>query len=231
MTEPISSYMHYLPPIFQESEVLNGFLLAFERILTQATSGDAKLALETQIAQTETYLRPLPTDLTEQQAPAEFLPWLAGWVALTLRDDWPEDTQRRFIREIVPLYQMRGTKAGLKRMLEIYLGDNVPVTIYDRNITYTPKITNTLTFAPPPHFFQVQISVTTQDTDIIRKIQQITQAIIEQEKPAHTFYGLQIAIPTMRLVSESLINEALERGEVLAPLILGENTLLGTQAI
>lgn len=228
MTEPISSYIHYLPPIFQESEFLDGFLLAFEKILTQAAPTDNWQALETKIAQTETYLRPISTDATEQQTPTDFLPWLAGWVALSLRDDWPEETKRHFIREIVPLYRMRGTKVGLKRMLEIYLGDGVPITIYDRKATTEAAIdvANHFAFEPPAHFFQVRIDVGTQDTTIIRQIQQIAQAIIEQEKPAHTFYGLQIRIPTMRLLSE-----ALAASEKQNPLILGDNTLLGTQKV
>ena len=226
MTEPISSYIHYLPPIFQESQFLDGFLLAFEKILTQAAPEDGFQALETKIGQTDTYLRPIPADEAEQQAPAEFLPWLAGWVALTLRDDWPEETQRRFIREIVPLYRMRGTKAGMKRMLEIYLGDSVPIAIYDRKIKTGDVAKGKVGFAyePPAYFFQVRIDVTTQDTATIRQIQQIAQAIIEQEKPAHTFYGLQIRIPTMRLLSEDLAEELKQN-----PLILGDNTLLGTQ--
>ena len=34
-------------------------------------------------------------------APAEFLPWLAGWVALGLRDDWREKDKRQIMRDIV----------------------------------------------------------------------------------------------------------------------------------
>lgn len=224
-TQPTSSYIHYLPPIFQESEFLDGFLLAFEKILSQAAP-DERPALETVIAHSDKYLRPLPSGEERHQAPVEFLPWLAGWVALSLREDWPEKTQRQFIREVVPLYRKRGTKAGMTRMLEIYLGDGVPITIYDRQISSNETVPSddALAFAPPPYFFQVRIEVGTQDTDEIRRIQQIAQAIIEQEKPAHTFYGLQIMIPTMRLLSEDLAEELNQN-----PLILGENTLLGTK--
>ncbi|MEZ4645861.1 MAG: phage tail protein I [Chloroflexota bacterium] len=218
MIEPVSTYIHHLPPIFQKSQFIDGFLLAFEKLLTQAAPTDGWDALETKINKTASYLRPLAVDTAEASAPASFLPWLAGWVALTLRDDWPEETQRRFIREIVPLYRLRGTKAGMKRMLEIYLGNDVPITIYDR------QTASEFAFDPPAHFFQVRIDINTQDTTVIRQIQQIAQAIIEQEKPAHTFYGLQIRIPTMRLLSEELAAELKQN-----PLILGENTLLGTQ--
>jgi phage tail-like protein len=220
MTELNSQYIRYLPPIFQESEFLDGYLLAFEKIFTQAALSDDWLALETKIAQSDRYIRPLRSNDVPRQTPANFLAWLAGWVALSLRDDWPEETQRRFIREIVPLYRLRGTKKGLECMLKIYLGDNVPIQIYDRNVE------NEFAFDPPPHFFQVRIDVNTQDTTIIRQIQQIAQAIIEQEKPAHTFYGMQIRMPTMRLLSEDLAEELGQDR-----LVLGKNTLLGTQQV
>ena len=144
-------------------------------------------------------------------------------MALTLREDWPEQTKRQFIREVVPLYRQRGTKDGLSRLLQIYLGaDEESVFIYEQPDDFKFE-TGT---APPPYFFQVAIKVNTQDTGEIRRTQQIAQAIIEQEKPAHTFYGLQILVPTMRLLSEDL---AKQEGQDL--LILGRNTLLGTQQL
>ncbi|WYL93010.1 MAG: phage tail protein [Gloeotrichia echinulata IR180] len=51
-----------------------------------------------------------------KSTPKEFLNWLAGWVALSLRDDWEQEAQRRFISRIVSLYKQRGTKAGMTEM-------------------------------------------------------------------------------------------------------------------
>jgi phage tail-like protein len=221
MTEPVGSYIHYLSPILQESKFLDGFLLALEKILSQASPDDNRPALETVISQSHRYLKPMPSGEDQLPAPADFLPWLAGWVALTLRDDWPEQVQRQFIREVVPLYRQRGTKDGLGRLLQIYLGTGEEsVIIYDHPDDFNFESGT----VPPPYFFQVEIKVNTQETDEIRRIQQIAQAIIEQEKPAHTFYGLQLLVPTMRLLSAELAIELKQN-----PLILGQNTLLGTQ--
>ncbi len=74
-------------------------------------------------------------------------------------------------------------------MLELYTGE--PVEIYDD-------------FADPPHFFEVRLTLSEADPVLLQTKQQIARAIIDQEKPAHTFYALQIAVPTMRLVSEAL---------------------------
>lgn len=210
-----STYLNHLPAIFHDDPFLGRFLLAFETILSQS-SPDQPPALEALIAQSHTYLKPLASGDDVARAPQPFLPWLAGWVALTLREDWEEEVQRKFIREVVTLYRQRGTKAGLKRLLHIYLGDHVPIKIYDDDADFG--------FDPPAHFFQVEITVNDRDPAALRRKQQMAQAIIDQEKPAHTFYALQILVPTMRLLSEELAAQL--GGERL---ILGVNTLLGTR--
>jgi phage tail-like protein len=194
-----SSYLDHLPAIFRQGPFVGRFLLAFERVLT---STDAQQpGLETTISHLADYLDPTTTG-------AEFLPWLASWVTLSLRADWDETTKRSFIQQIVPLYRLRGTKAGLQRMLELYAGQR-------------PDIDDD--FEQPAHFFQVRLRLTEPDPELLQRKQQIARAIIDQEKPAHAFYALQVAVPTMRLVSKT------KQQETKAPLlILGENTLLGT---
>ncbi len=193
----MSTYLDYLPAAFREDPFAGRFLLAFEALFTGV--GDHK-GLEQTIGRISDYLDP-------QTTPEEFLPWLAGWVSLSLRADWDQDTKRGFIREIVPLYRQRGTLAGLQRMLEIYLrplDDEVTredVVIFDE-------------FDEVPHFFEVQLTRSDANPTRLRATQEIARAIIDREKPAHTFYAVKVVIPTMHLVS----------GE----LILGTNTWLGT---
>jgi phage tail-like protein len=120
------------------------------------------------------------------QAPADFLPWLASWVALSLRNDWDETTQRQFISQMVTLYQQRGTLAGLQKLLNLYTG--LPVTIYDQ-------------FDGLPYYFEVALTMTTSDPAARARQFQIAQSLIDQEKPAHTYYTLKIYAPTMRIVN------------------------------
>lgn len=195
---PQSSYLDYLPAIFRQDPFAGQFLLAFETILS-GTPGQPGLAGT--IGNIADYFDPMETD-------ADFLPWLSGWVSLSLRADWDEKTQRGFIQQIVPLYKLRGTLAGLANMLTLYTGE--PVQIYD-------------TFDDLPYFFEVQLTLSVADRVLLRTTQEKARAIIDQEKPAHTYYALRIAVPTMRLVSE-----ALHEREGAPLLILGTNTLLGT---
>lgn len=212
-----SRYLDHLPAIFREDPFAGRFLLAFEAVLTGL---DGVEGLE-DVEGLEQVIGRVPDYLDPRTTPEEFLPWLAGWVALSLRADWDADTKRGFIREVVPLYRQRGTLAGLQRMLEIYLrplGDQVTrddVVIFDD-------------FDQPPHFFQVRLTLNDADPTRLRGTQQIARAIIDREKPAHTFYALKVVIPTMRLVSEEL--KAAEGG-VPELLILGRNTWLGTSEL
>jgi phage tail P2-like protein len=176
---------------------------------TAGPDGQPVTGLAALIAGSDRFFDPLRTE-------PEFLPWLAGWVAFTVRADWDEETTRGFLREAVSLYRLRGTAEGLRRMLQIYLrplggsGPDDDVVVLDD-------------FDAPEHYFQVRLTLADQDPDRLRATQEMARAIIEQEKPAHTFYGLRVVIPTMRLLSEQL--QAVEGGQLL---ILHQNTWLGT---
>jgi phage tail-like protein len=193
-----SSYLDYLPAIFRQDPFAGDFLQAFETMIN---------GLQAEIEGVADYLDPMA-------ARADFLPWLSGWVALTLRADWDEATRRGFLQQIVPLYRLRGTRAGLERVLELYTGQR-------------PDIDDA--FDQVPYYFQVRLTLSEPDPDMLRHKQDIARAIIDQEKPAYTFYALQLAIPTMRLVSVALQDQEEAAGRPRPPLlILGSNTLLGT---
>jgi P2-related tail formation protein len=218
--DQLSSYLAYLPAIFQQSEenedataeplFLGRFLLAFEHLLSGLDDEHIPGLLERVEGSKgkgglERYFRPRPgRDQNDAfQAPEEFLPWLARWVALTLREEWDVEEQRRMISQIVPLYRLRGTKEGLSALLSIYTSG--PVTIEDQ-------------FDDFPHFFRVQLELNESNTsapqDEIKRKERIARAIIDQEKPAHTYYALNSKVRnTMQIGKRSTI---------------GQDTLLGS---
>jgi phage tail-like protein len=196
-----SGYLDYLPAVFRTDPFTGRFLLAFEAVLSGLPDLSDQPGLEAVIGRIASFFDPATTE-------PDFLPWLAGWVALSLRADWDDQTRRDFIGQIVPLYQLRGTRAGLLRILRLYTGEQVEV--FDA-------------LSKPPYFFEVQLTLSVADRKRLQAKQQIARAIIDQEKPAHTFYALRIVVPTMRLVSEELHRTGVPR------LILGDNTWLGTQ--
>jgi phage tail-like protein len=195
----------YLPAIYQDDRFAAQFLQAFEQILLEHPGEEQTgISMETQIARVSRFFNP-------QETRKEFLSWLAGWVALSLRDDWQEDAQRRFIERIVPLYQKRGTKAGLEDILKTYTGVGLDteggVAVMDfphsgfeigdedaPNENAAIVGVNTFVEGAPPFYFLVTMVLDTFDLALRDRKKQIAHAIIDQEKPAHTYYDLEVDI-------------------------------------
>ena len=193
-----SRYLDDLPAIFRQEagggrpDFLGRFLLAFEHVLTGL--GDPQQSGLEEIldgtfdgngnvvmAGAHRYFTPGPGKPAAQRAPAEFLDWLAGWVALTLREDWKEEERRRILAEIVPSYRRRGTPDGLKQILVAFTGVSPNlITIIEDNEGGNW----------PPHYFEVHVKVPTIED--ISRWHAVLAPIIDMEKPAHTYYDLQL---------------------------------------
>jgi len=117
------SYLRYLPPVYREEpesgEFLSRFLGLFESFFSE---------IEAKIANLSALFDPLA-------APREFFPWLAGWLALPLRqelvrrkDESDADYETRkallnleFFKTAVQLYPQRGTLPAIDAMLRAWL--------------------------------------------------------------------------------------------------------------
>jgi len=108
MIEPTeSSYLKYLPAIFQQPDgdkLLSAFLSPFEQVLSE---------FEILLSGIDHYFDPRNT-------PEQFLPWLASWVALELDDKWDQEKKRVQIAKAIDLYRRRGTVEGLKQSIAVY---------------------------------------------------------------------------------------------------------------
>ena len=130
--------------------------------------------------------------LDADSAPADFLPWLATWVALDLDEHWLQLKRRRLIKEAIWLYRWRGTRKGLSRYLEIYTG--VKPEINDQPFLGMRLGAGTLLGQDTtlggvgPHTFVVTLAV--PDPSVVSE--ETVRLIIESQKPAHTAYDLRI---------------------------------------
>lgn len=104
------TYLVRLPAIYQKPGVCADFLLRFLSLF------------ESFYSETESKIKSLPSLFDPAAAPAEYLPWLAGWLALQLDEDWDEATQRSAISDAFANYALRGTPAGLRKVLKQYAG-------------------------------------------------------------------------------------------------------------
>ncbi len=208
-----SNYQQYLPAILQEEVFLGRFLLAFEKILSGLDETPNQAQNQAQIITGKSQNLPGLEEIIDlihlyfnpQETPEEFLPWLAGWVALSLRDDWKVEAKRAFIQKIVGLYSLRGTKQGLIEILGLYLknsGFEDQVEIFDE-------------FDNFPHYFQVQITSNIRYPNNYWQEAKIAKAIIDREKPAQTYYTLKILMLTMQITKRSQLEQPLNLSPVL----------------
>ncbi len=101
-----STFLRYLPDIFQENDFLKRFLHIFEYIWEPLEQRQDLIAM---------YFDP-------RTCPASFLPWLASWLGLSFHEHWPEARHRHLLAQAMELYSWRGTNYGLKRMIEVCTG-------------------------------------------------------------------------------------------------------------
>src|SRR5262249_14146448 len=146
------------------------FLLAFERVLTGLPGDDppnfppVPPGLERILDTIETYFDPA-------SAPGEFLPWLAGWVATSLREDWDAATRRVFLAHIVHLSRGPGTARSLQLLLQISLDPPLDPQQNARvEVLEAPK-PGDLTSPPPypPRYFQVRFTIPEHDPAIVAR--------------------------------------------------------------
>lgn len=208
----MSRYFASLPAWMRRDPTLGRVLLAFERILDgeadlpEGTPEPGAPGLSELVDHLPACFRPGPGEPEATRAPAAFVPWLARWVAVALRDEWDDETRRRVVAGAMQLYRLRGTKDGLRRMINVYVGLDDAVAIHE--------------FASVPHFFQVEVTLPQRDPKALARTDRSVRAIIDQEKPAHTFYGLRFAFPSMQIVDKPTKDRP--------GILVGVNTLLGS---
>lgn len=107
---PRISYLRYLPRVYREKNAANDFV---ERFLA---------LFETFLQESESNIFAMARYFDPRATPSEFLPWLGSWLAIASDESWEEEQKRKLIERGYALYKLKGTKAGLEQMIEIYTG-------------------------------------------------------------------------------------------------------------
>jgi len=111
-SEPVSSYLDFLPVFFQDGDFLGRFLLIFQSIWEPLEYRQDHLAM---------YFDP-------RTCPTPFLNWLADWLGVNAGPVSDEGRLRMLLGEAVELYRWRGTRYGLTRLIELCTGVTPLVT-------------------------------------------------------------------------------------------------------
>ncbi len=185
------AYLRHLPELYEQDELMARFLMLFESFWGP---------VNTQINNVHHYLDPRLT-------PEQFLPWLASWLDLALDQRWPVERQRQLVRWAIALHRSRGTRWGLQKYLDIYTGQKARI-VEHRAKNF--KVGGEARLGPgialgknnQPHTFTIhmRLPVLEHITDEAERERQealrrrTIETIIEQQKPAHTIYTLNLEV-------------------------------------
>lgn len=110
---PRTSYLRYLPAVYQEDERSRDFLERFLSLFETFFSG-----LEYQIDNLARYF-----DADAGTTSGEYMRWLAAWLSLAVDKSWDETRLRALVKRAPQLFKKRGTREGLEEMIEIFTGE------------------------------------------------------------------------------------------------------------
>jgi phage tail-like protein len=159
-----------LPGVFADDEMMQRFVSALDEVFAPVFSTLDNLTA---------YFDPA-------LAPADFVNWLANWVALPLAEEWPADRRRALVARAVELHRWRGTKRGLSALLETVTGGYVEV------VDSGGCIGTEISGGPLPGYDQpgirVRISVSDPSTLDLGRL----DGLVALHKPAHIPHVLEV---------------------------------------
>lgn len=138
------------------------------------------------------------------------LAWLAGWIGLVLRPTRGERWNRELLRLVGRIWPFRGTRAGVETLLAAYLrGEAARTVVHDPSNPMQIGLVSTLgedTFVcgGPASFFWADLHTEPGDSHLYHPLGldtmvQAAHEVLRHERPAHTYYELQVFAQTMQL--------------------------------
>jgi phage tail-like protein len=157
-----------LPSVFREDPFTVRFVSAFDGLL----------------AQVFTILDCLEGYLDPTLAPADFVAWLAGWVAVDLDETWSDQQQRRLVAQAVALHRWAGTLRGLTEQIQVLIGGDVVVTD-SGGCTWSRTAASTL---PGRDGAAVHVRVRSAEP-----VEPRLRAVLSACVPAHVSYTIEVS--------------------------------------
>jgi phage tail-like protein len=172
-TGPPRTLESLLPGVFLEPvdrkeerggpEFVSGFCAGLDCVLTPAT-----VTLDC----IEAYFDPRLT-------PADYLDWLAGWVGLSLDQNWPEGQRRTLVMEAGDLYRWHGTVRGIIEHIRLFTGV-VPEVHDSGGVAWSTTPDGNLPGSSVAEL-RVRLTVGTEDDLDLNRL----EGIVTSVKPAH----------------------------------------------
>lgn len=199
---PRTSLASLLPAVYQREAAPDTFLERF-LALFGTYFDDAEARIDTLIR--------LFDPRAEDRVRGPFLTWLASWLALAAEASWPEETVRELLKRAPELYRLRGTRAGIEMLVEIFTGARpLVVEKFQLRCAEGSELADDLErlYGDDPYAFCVLLpprSVAGEDA------RRALRRAIEADTPAHTRAGVRLLAERIVLGHHSYleINSAL----------------------
>lgn len=181
---PRSSYLEYLPVIYQQDERSKDFLARYLSLF------------QTILEDTDSKIQQVTRSLEAGQASGPSLRWLLGWLGIQADDDWSDDKLRKLLQAAPMLYSLRGTKLAMQTLIDIYTGEKPIILEYEhvKPLKENPELGEVAErlYAADPHVFNVLVKAEHADTEMKRVT---LQQLIEAYKPVFSTCKLIILQP------------------------------------
>jgi phage tail-like protein len=251
---PRTSYLQYLPAVYQEDEESRLFLDRFLSIFqTEFDDLDGRIDKLWQL-------------FDPFAIPEKHLDWLSGWLALFISPNWKADKQRRMLKNAFGSYGRRGTVDGLEQAIVDYADVSFAQILEHFRIRRWPLLSNSapldgsaklwsrdfyqrlqlssysqigyfqLTGHPEPiiepldwgaHQFTVFFPA---DPYCAHETTERVTRVVEREKPAHTSAVICPVLPRFRVGVQATIGVDSVVGAV-SHLVLSQNSTLNYDSI
>jgi phage tail-like protein len=179
-------YLEELPALLQEDEFCGRLTRGFDDVIAPIYST---------LDCWDSYLE---ADL----APDDFIDWLASWVGVEIDEHWPLERRRRLIKEIVVLYRIRGTSAGLASHVNLYAGVT-PEILENGGCLWSQEANTPLPGSPDA---QLTVRLQVPDPDTVKRA--TIERIVAASRPAHLAFTVEVQTDTGRVIAPEAPPEA-----------------------
>lgn len=142
--------------------------------------------LDTVLAPVFATLDNLPGYFQPRLAPADFLAWLATWLAVEADPAWPEEVCRTVVQRATELHRWRGTRRGLQERLGLVLGVGAQI-VDGGGVAWSTSPAPAL---PPAPSGELLVRVWPERTPEVDEEQVL--AVVRASCPVHLSYRVQI---------------------------------------
>ncbi len=181
---PRSTYLDYLPSIYQRHEPTRDFLSRYLSLF------------QTMLDETDQRIAQVTRAFDVSGAEGSSLRWLLGWLGIRGEDYWTEEQLRLLLTQAPAIYNLRGTKVAMESLIAIFTGEKPIILEYEqvKPLKENPELGGVAErlYAADPHVFNVLVKAEHADTEMKRVA---LQQLIDAFKPAFASCKLVILQP------------------------------------